>query len=331
MQEISNEQLVETIQTLRGDEKRVVAKLIRYLHELDERRYYRELGFSSLHAYCTERLGYSNSAAWRRISTARALETCPELTEKLERGDLSLCTASQIARVVTPENKEELFAQTEGKSKREVEKVLSNYLPERAAPTKLERVRVSATKEPTASLFQTATPPRAKKTYTITLELTEEEMTLVEEAQKLLSTSKVKDALLGSAKKLIGHKRALEKKREARARRESLPPVAVNAGEETQEVKSTRYTAADVRHAVEQRDGCQCTFVAADGTQCSETRWLQLDHILPFALGGLNTVENLRLRCFAHNQLEAENVFGKAAIRRLVKFKQKIRLAQKSV
>jgi hypothetical protein len=67
MQELSNEQLVETIQSLRGDEKRIVADLLRYLHELDERRYYRELGYSSLHSYCTECLGYSDSAAWRRI------------------------------------------------------------------------------------------------------------------------------------------------------------------------------------------------------------------------------------------------------------------------
>ena len=103
MQAISNEQLVETIKTLRGDEKKILAQLIEYLHELDKRKFYRDLGYSSLHAFCVSHLGYSEAAAWRRISTARALETCPEIARKLERGELSLCTASQLSKVITPE------------------------------------------------------------------------------------------------------------------------------------------------------------------------------------------------------------------------------------
>ena len=51
MQQVSNEKLVETLKSLRGEEKRVVAELIEYLHELDQRQYFRELGYSSLHAF----------------------------------------------------------------------------------------------------------------------------------------------------------------------------------------------------------------------------------------------------------------------------------------
>ena len=32
----------------------------------------------------------------------------------------------------------------------------------------------------------------------------------------------------------------------------------------------SRYIPADVRHAVEQRDGCRCRFVAADGRRCRD-------------------------------------------------------------
>jgi hypothetical protein len=35
-----------------------------------------------------------------------------------------------------------------------------------------------------------------------------------------------------------------------------------------------------------------------------------LHHILPYAKGGLATVENISLRCRRHNQYEAELVFG---------------------
>ena len=97
--------------------------------------------------------------------------------------------------------------------------------------------------------------------------------------------------------------------------------------EKSQPVLHSRYVPADVKHAVEQRDKCRCTFVSAEGKSCSETRYLHFDHIIPHALGGESTVKNLRLLCPAHNQREAERAFGEAAIRRLVQFKQEERLA----
>lgn len=39
-------------------------------------------------------------------------------------------------------------------------------------------------------------------------------------------------------------------------------------------------------------------------------KFVQMDHVHEVARGGESTVENLRLRCHAHNQLEAERTFG---------------------
>ena len=39
---------------------------------------------------------------------------------------------------------------------------------------------------------------------------------------------------------------------------------------------------------------------------------LELDHVIPVARGGAGTLRNLRLRCRAHNQYEAERVYGAA-------------------
>jgi hypothetical protein len=47
------------------------------------------------------------------------------------------------------------------------------------------------------------------------------------------------------------------------------------------------------------------------GQRCRETGGLELDHIDPHARGGPPTVENLRLRCRAHNALAAEHEFGR--------------------
>jgi hypothetical protein len=71
-----------------------------------------------------------------------------------------------------------------------------------------------------------------------------------------------------------------------------------------------RYIPKGVRRAVHARDGARCTFVGQDGRRCEGRKFLEFDHVLPIARGGESSVENLRLRCRAHNQLEAERLFG---------------------
>jgi 5-methylcytosine-specific restriction endonuclease McrA len=67
---------------------------------------------------------------------------------------------------------------------------------------------------------------------------------------------------------------------------------------------------ASVKRDVWQRDGGACTFVSDDGKRCDSRTRLEFDHIEPVARGGEATVANLRLRCRAHNQFEAERAFG---------------------
>ncbi len=71
-----------------------------------------------------------------------------------------------------------------------------------------------------------------------------------------------------------------------------------------------RNVPAHVRRAVRERDGFQCTFVSEDGRRCPETHFLEFDHIDPVSRGGKATTGRMRLRCWAHNQYEAERLFG---------------------
>jgi hypothetical protein len=71
-----------------------------------------------------------------------------------------------------------------------------------------------------------------------------------------------------------------------------------------------RHVPAPVRRAVWERDQGQCTFVGTSGHRCGERKLLEFDHADPVARGGQATVERMRLRCRAHNQLEAERMFG---------------------
>jgi len=71
-----------------------------------------------------------------------------------------------------------------------------------------------------------------------------------------------------------------------------------------------RYIPAHVKRAVAARDQGRCTFVSEAGRRCSATYRLEFDHVEPVARGGRATVDGIRLRCRAHNQYEAERMFG---------------------
>ena len=44
--------------------------------------------------------------------------------------------------------------------------------------------------------------------------------------------------------------------------------------------------------------------------RCTESGWLEFHHMHPHAEGGSASVENIQLRCRAHNQYEASLWFG---------------------
>ena len=63
---------------------------------------------------------------------------------------------------------------------------------------------------------------------------------------------------------------------------------------------------APVRRAVFERDNGCCTFVGDTGHRCGTRFGLHLHHVIAWALGGSDTVDNLTLYCAAHNKLAAD-------------------------
>jgi hypothetical protein len=50
--------------------------------------------------------------------------------------------------------------------------------------------------------------------------------------------------------------------------------------------------------------------VAKTGRECRERAFLEFHHVRPYAVGGEATVENIALRCRAHNKYEADLFYG---------------------
>jgi hypothetical protein len=73
---------------------------------------------------------------------------------------------------------------------------------------------------------------------------------------------------------------------------------------------------AALKRAVWERDQGRCQWPLDGGGRCGSTHLLELDHLVPWALGGTSTLEGLRLLCHGHNQLAARQVFGERCVKR---------------
>jgi 5-methylcytosine-specific restriction endonuclease McrA len=75
-------------------------------------------------------------------------------------------------------------------------------------------------------------------------------------------------------------------------------------------ITNKRTIPAHVKREVWRRDDGRCTFAAEAGKRCNTRSFLEFDHIKPVGRGGKSTLDNTRLRCRAHNQYEAECLYG---------------------
>ena len=72
----------------------------------------------------------------------------------------------------------------------------------------------------------------------------------------------------------------------------------------------SRQIPAAIRRAVSRRDRERCTFVSATGRRCGSRDFLEFHHRRPWARNRSHAIDEITLRCRAHNQYEAERDFG---------------------
>jgi 5-methylcytosine-specific restriction endonuclease McrA len=161
LRSLSDQQILSDIQALTRRERSITLQVLLHLNEIERRRLHLRLGHSSMFDYCTSGLGYSASAASRRIRTARCVARFPEVYELLGANEVNVSTVAQVSHILTPENKNEVLSRIRGKSQREVEAVIAHYEPLASIPrdrvrTVVVRVPVPATPAVSASLGDAA-------------------------------------------------------------------------------------------------------------------------------------------------------------------------------
>ncbi len=302
LSKLSDKLLLDNVRNLKQIEDKTIADLVLYLAEVDTRKLYRNIGFSSLFSYCTSSLsegglGYSEGSAYRRMQAARSLKDNPEIYELLQKGKLSLCAVAEISKVIKIDNKTELLELSQGKPKSEVQKITARY---QAPVMPLKKERITAKKvlvENKDPLFSLIDAPKATEEtrFTFTVEVDVEFMELLKDAKDIVGFAPSVEVIKRTLKEFVAKRKVQPTK---------VPKFQAGS----------RYIPKAIKYQVRQRDQHQCTFTNSSGRRCTETCGLELDHIEPFAFGGTNEASNLRLLCPAHNQLFAEKAFGRDKI-----------------
>ncbi len=96
LQNLKNEEILANTKNLVKEERRIQVELLHHLREIEKRKLFLEIGFGSLFDYVVQELGYSESAAYRRIQAMRLLKAVPVIEEKIADGSLTLTTAAQV-------------------------------------------------------------------------------------------------------------------------------------------------------------------------------------------------------------------------------------------
>ena len=96
LKHIRNDQLLLQTKNLVQKERQINIQVLQHLQEIEKRKLYLDRGFPSLFEYAVKELGYSHSAAYRRIKSMRLCRDIPQATSKIKTGSLNLTTASQL-------------------------------------------------------------------------------------------------------------------------------------------------------------------------------------------------------------------------------------------
>jgi hypothetical protein len=262
--------LIEDTKILVTKEREVLVQLLHHLKEIDNRKLYSDLGYSSLFVYMTKGLGYSESAAGRRIQAARLLRSHPEIETKIENGSLNLTNLNQVAfafKNESIEDQKEFLTKIEGMTSIETKKEIFKELG--VNPLIKESIKVNS-----------------PSTFELKITIDEETNELIKELRGLSKNQDLGTLIKEALKTQIEIKK---KKKFALTTKKSEPTPASGAI-----IKRTP-THHQKREVFSRDKTCQ---------KCGTIHYLNFDHVRPWALGGNTTKENLRLPCRNCNQRE---------------------------
>lgn len=282
---ITDSELLRVTKKLAASERRLLADVLQHLAEIQRRKLFSPQ-YKSLYEYSIKELGYSEDQAARRISAMRLMAEIPEVESQVVNGSLSLTNLGLAQtyfrnETLSDEQKVETLKALENKSSREAARELlkRSSHPEKLIP---DTVRpVSATMNEVRLVISDSALDKISRVKG-----------LIAHQHPYLTNGEVFELVLDLALEIWNPTRTNEKS-----------PAAPRVKSDSKRVTEGRKPTASLRRDVWNRAHGRCEL-------CYSHFKLEVDHRLPFALGGKTVRENLRLLCRNCNQRESVRMFS---------------------
>jgi hypothetical protein len=348
--DLTDDDLIGAIASIAGAERMATATLISHLAELESRNLHLAQGFRSLFGYCRHVLHCSEHEAYNRMHAVHAARRFPVILGLLAEGLLHLTAVRLLAPHLRNENHLALLGGAIHKSKREIIALLARWYPSAeivssirklrtvpSAATAPARVQCDAAGGPAAELppetgaaGSAPAPPqqeaarsgatcspgvpgsgpvaRGSVVAPLSADRYRLQVTLQEAAHddlRCLRDLMRREIPDGDPALIVARAlKLLRREAEQKAFSETAKPRRGRPAE-----PGSRDIPAHVQRTVWQRDEGQCAF-EGQRARCGERAFLEFHHVRPWAVGGPPSVENIALRCSAHNAYEADVYFG---------------------
>jgi hypothetical protein len=288
-------------------ESREIALLL----DAEETRLFRRLGYATIYAYIEAELGYSHHVATERMRVGHELAELPAIAEEFHAGELPWSSVRELTRVVTPATESVWLDAIDGKRADEVQKMIRGKgkgdLPaDPIDPAKIRhRIVLDDISAEVMMLFKQARLAVAK----------ESDGACTNDALvRALATAKLEPPASSTRPSPPRFMSAVTTCRSCKqsqvvgagmpvpitaAHAERIACDCIDIGDlETNELTRPRSSIpAALRRKVWIRDMGTCVVPG-----CRSCQFIEAHHLEWWMNGGLHTIENIALLCWAHHQ-----------------------------
>lgn len=339
LKSISNIELTNRLNKLVRTERKITHLILEHIIEFESRKLYAEHGYPNMFTYLTKKLGYGEDSAYRRLQAARVLKRLPEVANKIECGNLNLTQLTQVEKCLNADKRQGIL-----KSSQDTRQILEKL--ENCTGYETKKILAIEFNQPLQT--QTHISPQKDDSVRLEITLTHEQFKELKTAQSLLSHSchsaDLGDVITTLAHKFnqtkLGNNKSVPISLESKIPKDidslipaklitgtvaekQIDPVVVQEQRKMIISKSKsvtqgflaarklkrKYISMQIKRNLFKQAKYSCEYTSFNGQRCNSQYQLQIDHIQPIALGGTDSVENLRILCRTHNTFEAER-FG---------------------
>lgn len=344
LKNMKDSKLLKETEKFVSKEKAIMAIVLEHLYEIYRRRLYSDEGYESLFKYLVHKLKYSEGEAVIRVSAVMLMHKTKYVCEKIASGQLTLTNASMLNTAIN--NKEHETGEIIGSKKteelinsildtptrkadREIREELKlkpkstiNLRLGRRVLAKIERLRIIYGDISEVEIFEILLDEKIRESSLLKLEDNSDLRSKKGQVKDLNSETDQVPNTNTSSDSRSNPKTKSNPKSNPKSKLNPKPNPKVNPDSEInkkssnaqmshrQEKPINRYIPDKLKKQIWKRAGKRCENYKGE-KRCGGRRNLQIDHINPFAQGGDNTIENLRLLCSSCNQREAIKAYGR--------------------